>query len=217
MSELTTDFNSEFYKSLLRKDKKESDIEEVEASEVPISFGLPTSAIDSLTAQKEIQKDNIEQAKKVSKVFEDLFDELNKKYGLSIHFKYNDLMESLTSIIEPRNMKAMELYLSEGYSRFRLILYQQYLSAIALISSQVFDPKYLLSESLTFADKMITIEKLMEFMEKMNTIYDQVKVDHSTSQLQKMGEEGVTQKLTLDDPKVKDFLEQFTKSIEKKN
>lgn len=204
-------FDSEYYKDLIKKDEHKDEVIE---PEVLPGLGPIMNGLDVLKSMKELSKEKDESAqaelRQMSEVFTKLFDGLNEKYGLSVHYDCESFADSLKSIVDPINMKAMSLYLSEGYQRFRLILYQQFMTTIAMISKQIFDPSYILSESLTFADKMIVIEKLMMFMQQMNEIYKEVKVDQATELLEKLGEKN-TDKLSIDDPKIKDLLELIAK------
>ena len=206
-------FDSDFYKELIQRDEHKDDIPIIEAEEIP-GIGPIVNGLDILKSMKDISNvkdsDANNELKKMSDVFNSLFEGLNQKYGLNIHYDCESFADSLKSIIDPTNMKAMSLYLSEGYERFRLILYQQYLVTIAMISKQIFDPSYILSESLTFADKMIVIEKLMMFMKQMNEIYAEVKVEHTERILENMSD-NKTNTYNLDDPKIKDILEAVAK------
>lgn len=169
------------------------------------------NAIKKARAQLEVRKEN---QQKVADMFGKLFTDLNHKYGLEIRFDYNSLSKSLEYIISPTNKRALELYLSEAYSRFRVVLYQQYLQAIAALSAQILDPDYLLSESMSYDAKLATMEKLFNFIQSMNQIYEQVNVPDTGLKLEKLSEDqNGTVQIKLNDPNVRKFLEGFSKEI----
>jgi hypothetical protein len=148
----------------------------------------------------------------VTSMLSKLFDDLNRKYGLDVKLDFNSFTHSLEFIIQPKNKRALELYLSEAYSRIRVLLYGQYLNAIVLLSSQILNPDYLLSESMSYEGKLAIVRELYSFMKDMNQIYKEVEIENSELKIQKLAEEDSSEdKLT--DPDVLNFLESLTKSL----
>lgn len=148
----------------------------------------------------------------VTQMLSKLFDDLNKKYGLDVQLDFNSFTHSLEFIIQPKNKRALELYLSEAYSRIRVLLYGQYLNAIVLLSSQILNPDYLLSESMSYEGKLAIVRELYSFMKDMNQIYKEVEIDNSELKIQKLAEED-SREDKLTDPDVLNFLENLTKSL----
>lgn len=209
------------FKELLDRDSKPKvqDIEDVEPFEVTDDYlssqtikGLPPSAFQAVQKAKDKLQANEAQKAQVSKMFNQLFTDLNQKYGLNIQFDFNSFSNQLSYIIEPTNKRAMEYYLSEAYGRFRVVLYQQYLNAIAILSAQILDPAYLLSESMTYADKLETMQKLYEFMSTMNEIYEAVNIPDTEVKLEKLSEDQNTP-YNLNDPNVRKFMDGLFRDV----
>lgn len=220
----------DFYKELMDQDSKPvDDAEYVEITSEDTSQAVSNfmnqhsskgfdDAFVAIQAAKEKAQIRKENQQKVAEMFEKLFDDLNQKYGLQVRFDYNSLSNSLEYIINPVNKRALELYLNEAYGRFRVVLYSQYLNAIAALSAQILDPAYLLSDSMSYDAKLQTLEKLFNFMQTMNEIYEQVKVPDAEMKLEKLSED--TNQITginINDPKVRGFLEGFSKEVKEGN
>lgn len=206
------------YKDLINKDSNYEfiDAEEVKDDENLISKstvkGLPPSAfkaaqdaVNKLNANKEVKE-------KVATTFNKLFDDLNQKYGLSVKMNFDQYTNDLTYMIEPTNKKVAELYLSEAYGIFRVVLYNKFLQAIALLSSQILDPSYLLSESMTYSDKLDVMERLYQFMVMMNEIYKEVNIPNTPQKLEKVNET-TGSKVSLNDPEVRKFMDQLFNKV----
>lgn len=215
------------YRDLIREDSKlpdEVDYEEItddDCNQAVNNFMNQHSQSGfSDEAFRQIQKarDKIavtkENQKKVSDMFGKLFNDLNQKYGLEIRFDFNSLSNSLEYIISPTNKRALELYLSEAYGRFRVVLYNQYLQAIAALSAQILDPDYLLSESMSYDAKLATMEKLFNFIQSMNQIYEQVNVSDTDMKLEKLSEDkNKVGQVNINDPEVRKFLEGLSAEV----
>lgn len=201
------------FKQFLREDSKsnEESIEYAEA--VPVEDilnkgtvkGLPPSAFKAVKDAQAKLAANKEKKQQVAQMFNNLFQDLNTKYGLSVSFDFDSFSNSLNYIIEPKNKLAAEYYLSEAYGRFRTVLYGQYLQAIAMLSAQILDPAYLLSDSMTYDQKLDTMQKLYEFMRTSEEIYEKVKVPDTAVKLEKLSTDN-RQSYSLDDPSVQEFM-----------
>jgi len=222
--------DTDYYKDLINADKHKNDAyteyEEITEKDTENAVNAFLSnntsngfnskafeAINEVKRRKEITKSN---QKQVTDMFTKLFDDLNKKYGLDVHFDYDSLTNSMNYIIEPKNKRALELYLSEAYGRFRVALYTQYLQAIALLSSQILNPEYILSDSMTYDAKLEVVSKLYTFMQTMNEIYEQVNIPDTDMKLGKISESD-NKIVNLADPNIRKFLEDLTTSIKSSN
>jgi hypothetical protein len=168
--------------------------------------GLPPSIFHAVKEQQRKLDLNQEKKKEVAAVFNNLFSDLNSKYGLEVSMNFDSFTGNLSYMIEPNNKRAAEYYLSEAYGSFRVALYGQFLQAIALLASQILDPQYLLSESMTYEQKLDTMDRLYQFMATMNEIYKEVNIPDTEMKLEKMSS---AQRPTyrLDDPNVRAFME----------
>lgn len=203
------------YKSILNKDAGTEGFEYLSAEEIlnnNTTKGLPPDVFKLAQERVNKIKNNEELKHQVGQVFNQLFQDLNAKYGLNVQFDVDSFTSTISYMIEPRNKKAMEYYLSEAYSRFRVAMYQQFLTAIALLATQILDPMYLLSESMTYDQKLDTMERLFNFMETIETVYEKVNVPDTAVKLEKLGTDQ-RQSRSIDDPDVRNFLENFFNNI----
>lgn len=168
--------------------------------------GLPPSIFKAVKDQQ--AKLDVDKVKKgqVAKAFNQLFSDLNNKYGLNVSLDFDSFTNNLNFMIEPKNKRAAEYYLSEAYGSFRVALYGQFLNAIALLSAQILDPQYLLSESMTYDQKMDTVERLFNFMNTMNEIYKEVNIPDTQMKLEKLSSSG-RPIYDLNDPDIRAFME----------
>lgn len=228
------DFNTDYYRNLLNKESEKShqveeQVQDCEFEEIkdedqsdPQEFisKHTTQGLPSLPGLKGLLQDeqnlkvkNDKEAKALAQTFSNLFKELNNKYGLDVQLDFDSFSNSLAYIINPTNQKAMELYLSESYSRFRVLLYSKYLMSVARLSAQLLDPSYIESNSLSFADKMIVVEKLFAFMTSIEDIYERIKVKDSDLKLEKLGQDQHNMVDDLDSSNVQNFLEALKNNV----
>lgn len=199
------------FKKLLDEDSKRNDPEYAEIIDTDEVLdrgtikGLPPSAFDAVRRQTEKLNANKAQKAQVAQMFNQLFTDLNTKYGLNVTLDFDSFSKSLSYVIEPTKKRALEYYLSEAYGRFRVVLYGQYLQAIALLSAQILDPAYLLSDSMTYDQKLDTMQKLYEFMSTMNEIYKEVNIPDTEMKLEKLSTD-MKPTYSMDDPKVQDIM-----------
>ena len=221
------DIDTDKYKKFLQKDisidkygGEVVDAEIVEDGEEDDGFSKMMPTLPSpkdFNKIQELQKEASPQIDsnlklQVKKAFTSLVESLNKKYNLNVTLDFDSFSNSITNLISSVNEKAAEYYLSIAYGKFRVVMYQQYLQAISLLSAQLLSPQYLLSESMTYMEKMDMILKLHELMEKMNAIYDQVHIMDTEMKLEKLVEERGN-KVDFRDPGVSDLIENLNKSI----
>lgn len=148
----------------------------------------------------------------VAKTFDQLFNDLNETYGLNVKFDLDSFTNTLKYIIEPRNMKAMEVYISEAYSRSRVILYLMYLKAIGTLSQQILDPGFITSNSMSYKDKLILMRELFSYIKSLDEIYEKVKIKDGDIRLKKLTEESNANN-NLDDVNVQEFLNGLLSSV----
>jgi hypothetical protein len=159
----------------------------------------------------------IQPTNNVAATFEQLFRDLNDKYGLQVKFDFNSFSNTLGYIIEPTNQKAVEVYLSEAYGRVRMVLYGMYLNAIGLLSSQILDPRFIQSNSMSYQDKLVLMRELFDYIKSLNEIYEQVKVDNGEVKLRKLGDDSGKGNSQYNDPEVQNFLQSLADAVKSRN
>lgn len=223
-------FNTEEYKNLINNDEdplkdypiEDETIDTAEVIEVDhldelsqsTYRGLPIGADETIRSGRDLLKKRTVEAQKVADSIRQLFNTLNDRFGFDLKWNPNSFSENLAYIMSLADSRAIEMYISEGYSKVRVVLYQQFLSAITALAAEVLDPAYLMSSSLSFDDKMTSIEKLFGFIEQMNQIYDQVKIDNVDEKLKHIKQDDdKAEALSIRDPNVRKYLDAFRKSV----
>jgi hypothetical protein len=178
--------------------------------------GFPDIPEELIERTKNLRNRGSSESVAIVGAFESFFSELNTTYGLKVRLDINSFAKSLEYLIDPRNKEAMSLYLSEAFGRFRIILYYQYLTSIVQLSSQILDPNYIGSQSIPIQDRFIMVEKLYDFMDKLETLNSRVHIPDSELKLRNVSASN-EDSIDTNSNKVQDFLENFRKSIVEKN
>lgn len=171
-----------------------------------------TGFADQVDKMLDIKRVQDAQSVDVVKTFRDLFNDLNTTYGLDIQFDFNSFTRTLQYMITPRNMKAVEVYISEAYSRTRATLYLLYLNSIAQLSTQVLDPRFLTSNSMSYTDRLLLLRELFTYLKSLDEIYEKVKVKDGDIRLRKLSEES-EEGDTLQNENVQAFLDTLMQNV----
>lgn len=176
---------------------------------------LPAKAIKDLNKLSDGIEEPSERVRgEVAKAYSELVSSLNKEYNLNVSLDFDSFTNSITNLTSDKSEKAAEYYLSKVYGKFRVVMYQQYLRAISLLASQILDPNYMMSESMTYADKMDMMTKVLDMMGKMNEIYGQVKIPDTEAKLKKLSEESVKDSsINFRNPKYMDLVDKLNDSL----
>jgi len=158
---------------------------------------------DATSAIKNTNKSDI--AEKTNRAFEELVNKFNEKYKLDIKIDFTNFSTMLLDIVDSKNKKVYELYLSEFASRFRVVAQIKFMQAIAILSEQILDPNWLLSTSTTFEAKFIMVEKLFSFMTSIEMFYSEVNIKSSELELERIND--LKEKVNLNNPKLDEFLD----------
>ena len=150
-------------------------IDPISKSNIPtISYTLPNTDLSAVQVGQE----------SIDSVLE-LHKEFNQKYGLDLQFETEDVAKMFKSIIDPNRMKIMELYLSESFSRFRIIIYQKLMWGIMQLVQDITSPAYL-SENLE--TKAVLLEKLQLYMKNVEEMYKEIHNPHTEDELTRLAE-----------------------------
>ena len=105
------------------------------------------------------------------------YNEMNQQYGFTVEYDITDIMKNFSNIVEEVNLQVFEVYVSEGFKRFRVVFFQKAMIAIADLLDQVTNPALLSDQSMTIEYKYGMMTQLMNLLQQVTTIYEQVKVD----------------------------------------
>jgi hypothetical protein len=95
-------------------------------------------------------------------------------------------MDNFKSIIDPNDMKVFEIYLAEAYGRFRLVIYQKLMITISALIDDISKP---MGNEISMQDRYIMIEKLLDYLSKINAIHADIKIGHADSELKRLSSE----------------------------
>lgn len=233
-------FGSAYYQELMDQEENKSSniidstIEEVEYVEVhdsedpfeeeenpdnnspfKVKKGLDAHLAPLIKKAQDQAPNNKALATEVSNTFKQLFDDLNDTYGLQVQFDFNSFTQTLSYMIKPKSKAAIEIYISEAYSRVRATLYLMYLNAISQLSTQILDPKFITSNSMSYQDKLILMRELFQYINSLNEIYKEVDIKDSDIKLKKLSEDDRAE-ADLQSEEVVAFLDQLAKSVKTK-
>lgn len=152
-------------------------------------------------------------SKDIRHVYDGLFEHLNKTYNLDVRFDPESPMKSMQSLIDSTSSAAMSVYVNEGMKKSVLLLIPTIMSAIMELSKTTLTPDTF--AELSYENKIITMEKLVGWIERLNAISEQANKNHGTEVLRNLRQEEDTTSM-MDNPKVMDFLRQYAQDMREK-
>jgi hypothetical protein len=143
-------------------------------------------------------------------IISELYESIGEKYGVDIKFDISSVSENFRSILAPQNRKLFSLYISEGYEAFRLTILQRIMVAISTLVDKITEDQFINSDNIELSIGML--DKLFDYMERVNVIWDTVKIENSDLMLKQVAKdmnagEGDKANKALDDSDVQDVLE----------
>jgi len=151
----------------------------------------------------------------ITNALQDMITKMNAEYGTTVKLDFTNFSSSLEFIIDPSNKRVVELFLSEIWSSFRITMYVMMMNAVAVLGSQIFDPKFLSSNSYTYSDKFSMVKELLSFMKEIEEITAHIKINASHLELTRIHESVSTD--NLNDPAINNFLKLVQSRIIKNN
>ena len=166
-----------------------------------VTYSVPSVDLQSVQVSQEA----------VDSVLE-LHRQYNKKYGIDFGFDTTDVARMFQSIVSPEKKKVMELYLSEAFDRFRLVVYQRLMFGIFQLVQDLTSPAYL---SETVETKAILLEKLFLYMTNIEEMYARIKNPHAEEELGKLAQDKASGVGSYDftDPKVQEVIQRLNNTI----
>lgn len=187
----------EFKKKLLEKEgfSSDSDYELLEdhqdlksiISDAPI---LPKTAKNLILDASAIAKNEKEQkAKEMSLALNNIFSRYNKEYGTDLQINFDSLSNTLINVSDPKSRHVLELYVSEVFKSFRPILILHLMQKLTLAIDYVLDPQRLFGQDMTTQDIFIVVEKLLQYIDQLDSLRSDVEIKGSDLELKKLAEE----------------------------
>ena len=227
-------FDTGFYQNLINKDEKrtaienakieiESELEVVHAEIIDEAKatqdflnkstykGLPPPTVDAETNDNQSTEAN--KASESPRIMSKIFELMNQQHGFDIKFNSNSFIDAIEFVINPKNKRIHDLYISEITSQAKSILLEKYLTAVMSLTDQLTDPTFLKSKSMPIQDKFSLLEQMFEFAERIIKLEKEVHIPDAELKLKKLAE-STESKIDIDSPAIRDFLDSIL-TIEK--
>lgn len=179
-------------------------IEDIPADQIEEVVGIDSKHYNDVMKTSE-ELVTVETKLEVKKTFNNLYRDLNEKYNLNLRMDSESFSELMQNISDPKMNKALQLYTSELFGRFRSIIYNKYLQALAALSNQILDPEFILSESISYDDKLSIMERLFKFMTSIEQIYSTVNIENSDMKLSHLSDDAI-EGANINDPETRSLL-----------
>lgn len=218
----------EFKKQLLEKEGKAANSDDYEilqpeedlsgefkniissAPKIPHSKDIKNIIMDAsaISANQKEQK-ALELTNKLNQVFT----RYNKEYGIDLHVDFSSLSNTLVNVADPKSRHILELYVSEIFKSIRPILILNMISKLCLCIDYILDPKKLFGGEFTLQDSFIAVEKIMDFISRLEEMKSDIQVSGSDLELKKIAEETGNQELAS--PEAQKTVQEFLKLFQK--
>lgn len=150
---------------------------------------LPKTAKNLILDASAIAKnEKDEKAREISLALNNVFTEYNKEYGTDLQINFNSLSQTLVNVSDPKSRRVLELYLSEFYGSMRPILIMHLIQRLVIAIEFVTDPSRMFGQDLTTADVFVVVEKLMFYINQLDEMKSEIKIEGSDLELKKMAD-----------------------------
>lgn len=142
----------------------------------------------------------------------EVFSSYNKEYNIDLHVDFGSLSNTLVNVADPKSRHILELYVSEVFQSIRPILILNMISKLCLIVDHALDLKNVMDSSqMSIQDTFIVIEKIMQYIDQLESLRDSVVIKGSDLELRKISEEVGNSELQSEESKqiVADFMKLF--------
>lgn len=208
--------------------KKEGRIE-IEEAEVIEDENTPESLKQMITAAPTLPKSakNIimdansmalaekeQKSEEITQAIEQVFTRYNEEYGLDLSLNIRNLSQTVVDVGDPKKRQILELYLSETFKSIKPILLLNLIQKLMLIIDYTMRPEYLLDPNqFTSADILLIVDKLISYINDLNSLMDDVTIKDSDKLLKKISEEQGDSDMESEESKnmVRNFMEMFKK------
>lgn len=169
---------------------------------------LPDLAKEKLTLA-------VPKSETVTKTFEELLENFNKKHNLHLQVNFNDLFSNLSKLQEGNNLRLVELYLSDVWNTFRVAFFIRILQSLFILSDKLASPERLMDVTTTAEQDFALIDKLFDFINRISILGRDIgifDVDSELTRIHRM-EQSKQNELSSDNAKVLQILQALGKSL----
>ena len=158
---------------------------------------------------------NLKKAEEINTSLCEIITDYNKKYGTNLEIDFSDISKTLVNVSDPRKTRVLELYLSNVFQSIRPVIYLHMLSKLAMMVDYVLDPQRLTDGTLTYSDQFICIEKILNYIQIIESLKDEILIKGADLELRQIGDqekESLRDGLSKGDQEVVDeFMKLFRK------
>lgn len=203
--------NSEDYEILQPEEDLSKNFKNIISGAPKIPKGVSNIIMDaSAIASSQKEQKALELTNKLNQVFTGY----NKEYGLDLHVDFSSLSNTLVNVADPKSRHILELYVSEVFQSIRPILILNMISKLCLCLDYILDPARLFDSSqMTLQDSFIAVEKILFYIEQLDSMKDSIVVKGSDLELKKIAEETGNQELAS--PEAQKTVQEFLKLFQK--
>jgi hypothetical protein len=175
---------------------------------------LPKTAKNLILDASALAKNEKEaKAKEMSLALNNVFTQYNKEYGTDLQINFDSLTQTLVNVSDPKSRRVLELYLSEIYSSIKPILIMHLIQKLAIAIEYITDPARMFGQDLTTADIFLIVDHLMGYINQLEELKSDIKIDGANLELQKIAQEGSGTDLQSDQSK--EAIDNFMKLLNK--
>lgn len=217
----------EFKKQLLEKEGKtasnsedyeilqpEEDVSDSFKSMISGAPKIPKQVSNIILDASAISANQKEQkALELTNKLNQVFTKYNKEYGLDLHVDFSSLSNTLVNVADPKSRHILELYVSEIFKSIRPILILNMISKLCLCIDYILQPSKLFGGEFTLQDSFIAVEKIMDFISRLEEMKSDIQISGSELELKKIAEETGNQELAS--PEAQKTVQEFLKLFQK--
>ena len=161
---------------------------------------MPKSAKNIITDASVLAKNQKEaKALEMASALNSVFTQYNEKYGTSLSIDFDNLSNTLINVADPDKRRVLELYVSEVFKSIRPVLLLHVLQRLTIALDFALDPNRLLDTVL--------IEKLMDFIQQIDSMIKDIEIPDSDKILKKLAEE--KNDISFNDPGNRQMIDDF--------
>lgn len=176
---------------------------------------IPKAAKNLILDASSLAKNQKEQkAIEMNNALNDVFSNYNKEYGTSLQIDFTNLSKTLVNVSDPETRKTLELYVSEVFRTIRPIILLHLINKLVQAIDYATQPERMFdANSFTPADTFLIVEKLMLYIDQLNTLYESTAIKDSDQILKKISESKKDSTMNSEESKktVDEFLALFKK------
>lgn len=167
-------FNSKEVKDFIKSDNEKS--EEI----IPVDFSVVEKYEKSELLAIEDPDTLIESVNNITETYKNF----GEQFGIDIKYDVHSVSSTFKSILTSDAEEVFKIYLAKSFSKVRLSVFNKILISITTLVDRITQKEILESDNVEMSVGLV--EKLIEMMEKINTIYAEVEIQSADTVLKQV-------------------------------